>query len=354
MIDFSLTDEQMALRELAHDFASNEMRPVAWDYDRDGTWPQAIIEKAWEVGLMNAHIPEEYGGAGASSVDGVLIEEELGWGCSGIGTSISCNGLATAPLLLGGSEQLKKTYLGMSPHASGGNVAALGCSPDLMVVATGGTHDRGRHDAPRTLVDGTPTRPFAIVTETPMSASTIHVEPTATGRWIVRHDNERESLSEHDNATDAQRIACDLAHRRRGIGRPPARPLRARPPRADRLSGLTKTVITRETLLPRRVTRSPMPERSPSTCRHGMPLVPGRSAQGCGRRRGLVARPICTVDLMAVAMPGGHAGSHGETTGRARHCRRAVGSPCAAIGACTKPRVRRPSGGPRGRPSRCS
>jgi acyl-CoA dehydrogenase len=62
MIDFSLTDEQHALRELAHDFATKEIRPVAWAYDRDGTWPQAIIEKAWEVGLMNAHIPEEHGG----------------------------------------------------------------------------------------------------------------------------------------------------------------------------------------------------------------------------------------------------------------------------------------------------
>jgi acyl-CoA dehydrogenase len=113
MIDFSLTEEQQALRELAHDFAAREMRPVAWEYDREGTWPQAIIEKAWEVGLMNPHIPEEYGGAGASAIDGVLIEEELGWGCSGIGTSISCNGLASAPVLLGGSEQIKKTYLGM-------------------------------------------------------------------------------------------------------------------------------------------------------------------------------------------------------------------------------------------------
>jgi acyl-CoA dehydrogenase len=46
-------------------------------------------------------------------MDGVLIEEELGWGCSGIGTSISCNGLASAPVVLGGSEQVKKTYLGM-------------------------------------------------------------------------------------------------------------------------------------------------------------------------------------------------------------------------------------------------
>jgi acyl-CoA dehydrogenase len=113
MIDFSLTDEQKALRELAHDFAEKEIRPVAWEYDRDSTWPQAIIDKAWEVGLMNPQIPTEYGGAGASSMDGVLIEEELGWGCSGIGTSISCNGLASAPVVLGGSEQVKKTYLGM-------------------------------------------------------------------------------------------------------------------------------------------------------------------------------------------------------------------------------------------------
>src|SRR4051794_31871116 len=117
MIDFSLTDEQKALRELAHDFAEREIRPVAWEYDREGTWPQAVIEKAWEVGLMNAQLPEAYGGAGASFMDGVLIEEELGWGCSGIGTSISCNGLAAAPVVLGGSEQVKKTYLGMLVEA---------------------------------------------------------------------------------------------------------------------------------------------------------------------------------------------------------------------------------------------
>ena len=108
MVDFSLTDEQYALRELAHDFAEQEIRPVAWDFDREGTWPEGVIEKAWEVGLMNAHIPEAYGGAGASFMDGVLIEEELGWGCSGIGTSISCNGLASAPVAarrLGGSQE---------------------------------------------------------------------------------------------------------------------------------------------------------------------------------------------------------------------------------------------------------
>jgi hypothetical protein len=67
---------------------------------------------------------------------------------------------------------------------------------------------RARPRKTSTAVDKT----LATVTETPMPALTIHVEPTAIGRWIVRHDNERESRSEHDSATDAQRVACDLAH----------------------------------------------------------------------------------------------------------------------------------------------
>jgi acyl-CoA dehydrogenase len=117
VVDFTLTDEQKALREMAHDFAEKEIRPVAWDYDRDGTWPQEILEKAWELGLMNSHIPEDYGGPGASYLEGTLIEEELAWGCSGIATSIGANGLATAPLQLGGSEQLKREYLGMLTEA---------------------------------------------------------------------------------------------------------------------------------------------------------------------------------------------------------------------------------------------
>src|SRR3712207_1171454 len=101
------------MRELAHNFAEKEMRPVAWEYDKDGAWPQDVIQKAWEVGLMNTHVPEEYGGPGLDFLTGCLIEEEIGWGCSGIGTSLMCNGLATAPIVLGGSEETKKKYLGM-------------------------------------------------------------------------------------------------------------------------------------------------------------------------------------------------------------------------------------------------
>src|SRR3954447_7845622 len=111
MVDFTLTEEQLDMREMAHDFAKKEIRPVAWEYDRDGTWPEAIIEAAWDVGLISAHLPAEYGGAGASYLDGCLIGEELAWGCAAIATTLGANELASAPLLLGGSEELKAKYL---------------------------------------------------------------------------------------------------------------------------------------------------------------------------------------------------------------------------------------------------
>jgi acyl-CoA dehydrogenase len=113
MLDFTLTEQQRNIRELAHDFAEKEIRPVAWEYDRDATWPEQIISQAWEVGLMNSQLPEKYGGAGASYVDGVLIGEELAWGCAAIGTTLGTNELAAAPVLLGGSEKIKAAYLGM-------------------------------------------------------------------------------------------------------------------------------------------------------------------------------------------------------------------------------------------------
>jgi acyl-CoA dehydrogenase len=117
VVDFTLTDEQKSLREMAHDFAEKEIRPVAWEYDKEGTWPQDVIDKAWELGLLNTHLPTEYGGPGLAYLDGCLIEEELAWGCSGISTSLSANGLAMAPIVIGASEELKQDYLGRLSEA---------------------------------------------------------------------------------------------------------------------------------------------------------------------------------------------------------------------------------------------
>ncbi|HET7856086.1 MAG TPA: acyl-CoA dehydrogenase family protein [Gaiellaceae bacterium] len=110
-VSFALTEEQRALRELARDFARNEIRPKAAEYDEHSTHPADIIEKAHEIGLMNPHVPEEYGGVGLSIFDGMLIGEELSWGCSGIAVSIVANMLGAAPVSLAGSDEQKRTWL---------------------------------------------------------------------------------------------------------------------------------------------------------------------------------------------------------------------------------------------------
>src|ERR671935_1427601 len=110
-ISFALTEEQAALRRLAHEFAANEIRPVAADYDEHQTHPAEEIAKAHEVGLMNPHVPEELGGAGLGALDGALIGEELCWGCAGIGTAIVANILGALPLLLAGTDEQQREWL---------------------------------------------------------------------------------------------------------------------------------------------------------------------------------------------------------------------------------------------------
>jgi acyl-CoA dehydrogenase len=110
-VSFGLTDEQRDLRALAHEFAEKEIRPRAAEYDEHSTHPVDVIAKAHELGLMNVHIPEEFGGPGLSIFDGILVGEELSWGCSGITVSIIANTLGAAPVVLAGSDEQKREWL---------------------------------------------------------------------------------------------------------------------------------------------------------------------------------------------------------------------------------------------------
>src|SRR2546430_11311080 len=96
-VSCALTEEQKALRDLAHEFAEREIRPREREYDEHQTHPADVIAKAHELGLMNLHVPEEYGGFGLGAVPGMLVGEELCWGCAGIGTAIAANGLGHGP-----------------------------------------------------------------------------------------------------------------------------------------------------------------------------------------------------------------------------------------------------------------
>ena len=106
-----MTDEQKALIELARQFGEKEMLPHVHHYDKTMEFPMPIIKKAWEVGLMNTHIPQEFGGLGLSVLDGCLIAEELSGVCSGMYTALEANGLAQAPLIVAGNTEQKKEFL---------------------------------------------------------------------------------------------------------------------------------------------------------------------------------------------------------------------------------------------------
>jgi len=111
VIDFSLTDEQKALQDMAREFAENEMRPNAAKYDKGEEFPYDVIQKAFEVGFMSSEIPEEYGGSGLSHIDAAIVCEELAWGCAGLYTTIMANALAVTPILIAGTEEQKKEFL---------------------------------------------------------------------------------------------------------------------------------------------------------------------------------------------------------------------------------------------------
>ena len=111
-ISFSLSEDQHMFQDLARTFAKNKIRPVSAHHDHTGEFPINVLREAWELNLMNTHIPEEYGGLGLGVLDGAIIAEENAWGCTGVSTAIEANTLAQAPVIVAGNDAQKKKYLG--------------------------------------------------------------------------------------------------------------------------------------------------------------------------------------------------------------------------------------------------
>jgi len=111
VIDFSLTEEQIALQEMSREFAEREMKPKASKYDKGDEFSEDVMKKAFEVGFLTCTIPKEYGGGGLSDVDTVIISEELSAGCAGMYTTMMVNALAYTPIIRFGTDEQKKKYL---------------------------------------------------------------------------------------------------------------------------------------------------------------------------------------------------------------------------------------------------
>ncbi|NOR52511.1 MAG: acyl-CoA dehydrogenase [Candidatus Aminicenantes bacterium] len=111
MIDFSLTEEQIALQKMAREFSEKELKPNAAKYDKGEEFPEEIMKKAFEVGFLTCTIPKEYGGGGLGDIDTIIMSEELAAGCAGMYTTMMVNALANTPIILYGSDEQKKKFL---------------------------------------------------------------------------------------------------------------------------------------------------------------------------------------------------------------------------------------------------
>lgn len=122
-MNFELTDEQQAIRDMVHEFAENEVKPVARKHDHEHSFPEATTKRMGELGLLGITVPQKYGGPGADSVSFGLVAEELAWACASHSVIFGANAsLTVSPILNWGSEEQKQKWL---PELATGK--QLGC-----------------------------------------------------------------------------------------------------------------------------------------------------------------------------------------------------------------------------------
>ncbi len=114
-----LSDEQSAIQRVCREFAAREIRPISLQVDQaDLELPREVWRKAAALGLTSFMLPEEYGGGGMSDcLTGCIVQEELSFGCSGIGNLITSGGFFAEPVLALGSDAQKREWL--TPLADG-------------------------------------------------------------------------------------------------------------------------------------------------------------------------------------------------------------------------------------------
>ena len=123
-MDFELTEKQLMLRSMAREFAEQEMLPTLKEYEREHKVNYDLIKKMGSLGLIGAHIPEEYGGAGLDYTSAAIIWEQLSWASwTQTLTSIGHGVLAGTILMNVANDEQKQKYL--PPLCRGELIAAV-------------------------------------------------------------------------------------------------------------------------------------------------------------------------------------------------------------------------------------
>ncbi len=196
MIDFDLSDEQRQIQQLARQFARDHVMPVAAEHDRTETYPEAVIETAFELGLLNVSVPEEAGGLGLGMLEEVVIGEEVGYGCMGIYTILMASELGITPLRLAATPEQQTRFL--APLLEGPRLAAFALSePDNGSDAIG-MRTRARLEGDEIVLDGSKMwisngglAAFTVV------FATIDPELGSKGTVALVVENDRDGVSSH-------------------------------------------------------------------------------------------------------------------------------------------------------------
>ena len=145
MMSFDLPDDLVALRDVVRDFAANEIRPHAREWDREQTMPDEIVAKLAELGLLGIMVPEEYNGAAQGYLANAVITEELARQDGGVALFVGAhNGLSVSHIMRAGNEKQKQKYL--PKLATGQYIGAWGltepsCGSDAAALKTRAVRD---------------------------------------------------------------------------------------------------------------------------------------------------------------------------------------------------------------------
>ena len=153
-MNFDLTDEQKAIRDLCRDFAQSEVAPQAEHNDREERFPYDLVAKMAELGLMGLPFPERYGGAGADTVSYALAVMEISRADASTGITLAAHvSLGASPILLFGTEEQKQKYL--VPLARGEKLWGFGLTEPNAGSDAGGTQTRADLRDGRWVINGT-------------------------------------------------------------------------------------------------------------------------------------------------------------------------------------------------------
>lgn len=145
-MDFDLTDAQRMIRDLAREFAENEVKPLAAEIDRADEFPWKLFSRMGELGLLGMTLPEEYGGSGADTVSWSLVEEELARASAAVADAQLLSKLMGDMILRNGTEAQRRKYL--PPLARGEKICAIaqtepGTGSDVAGIQTTARRERG-------------------------------------------------------------------------------------------------------------------------------------------------------------------------------------------------------------------